>query len=143
MSDRKKTIIRAPRNRDNPYFALRRKSAQDTRLSFEARGALSYLLSKPGDWDINLADLMREGGCGRDRALRILKELESCGYLSKEEQTRDDLHRFNPVVLVLHEMPLTEKPVTASAEPSTENPSTGEPSTAEPSTENPTHTDKR
>jgi DnaD/phage-associated family protein len=137
------TIIRAPRDKAHPYFSLRIKTAQDTRLSFEARGALIYLLSKPGNWEIQVPDLMREGHCGRDRALRILKELREAGYLKKEEQTRNEQQQFNPVVLVLLEIPSTENPVTAHEEPSTENPLTDGPPTGEPPTENPDHTYKR
>jgi hypothetical protein len=135
------TIIRAPRDKEHPYFSLRRKTAQDTQLSFEARGALTYLLSKPGDWDINEEDLMREGNCGRDRIRRILRELKTCGYLLQEKQTFGEKHRFNPVVLVVQEIPSTEDPSAASCAPLTENPSTDDPSTDGPSTENPTHTE--
>lgn len=135
---RQQTIIRAPRGKDCPYFAVRRGTAQDSRLSFEARGALIYFLSKPDDWEIQLQDIMREGHCGRDRALRILKELETCGYLTKEKQTQNKEGRFNPVSLLVHEVPCTEKPDTVTGTPSTEKPLTGE-----PLTENPTHTYKR
>lgn len=139
--EKQTTIIRAPRDKEHPYFSLRRKTAQDTRLSFEARGALVYLLSRPGNWDINLADLQREGGCGRDRALRILKELETQGYLIREKQTFGEKHRFNPVVLVVQEIPSTENPSTVPGSPSPENPITDDPITDGPITENTTHTE--
>ena len=58
------TIIRAPRSAEHPYFACRRAPAQDEALSWEARGVLWYLLSKPDDWIILESDLMRGGDQG-------------------------------------------------------------------------------
>ena len=143
MSARKQTIIRAPRDKDNPYFAYRRKTAQDLRLSFESRGVLAYLLSKPGDWKISVPDLMREGHCGRDRVLRILKELEGAGYLFKEKQTQDNVGKFLSVPLSIREIPCTENQDTDTGTPFTGNPSTGEPSTENPQVQNRDSTDKK
>lgn len=75
------TIIRAPHGTDRPYFCMARAAAQDENLSFEARGVISYLLSKPDNWQILPSDLMKEGHIGRDQTYRILNELKSAGYL--------------------------------------------------------------
>jgi len=119
----KQTIIRAPRNSDNPYFMMHRLTAQDDALSFEARGILAYLLSKPGDWQVNVTDLMQQGGCGRERINRILGELEEAGYLERE-QARDEKARFSSTTFTLYERPqnqsMPENPLTEN--PSTENP---------------------
>ena len=135
------TIIRAPRGKEHPYFMHRRATAQDRALSFEARGVVAYLLSKPDDWTIALTDLMAEGGIGRDKARRILNELAEAGYL-KQQQQHGDGGKFEAVVYVLHEepQPVTENPSAVS--PVTEKPLTAEPLTAEPSTVNPHHTYK-
>jgi len=128
VDERTPTIIRAPRG-TQPYFMMLRETAQDARLTFEARGVLAYLLSKPDDWRIDEGDLMREGGVGRDKVRRILRELKQTGYLHVQ-QARNANNTFAAAQFELHEKPLTEKP-------STENPLT-----AQPSTENPTHTYK-
>lgn len=125
----KTRIIRAPRDSSNPYFMARRLTAQDSRLSFEARGVLMYLLSKHDDWQIQLGDLMREGACGRDRIKRIIRELEKYGYL-RRNQPQDDLGKFAQSEYWLYEAPLTENPLTVN------------PSTDQPLTENPAHTYK-
>jgi hypothetical protein len=60
MTDGKITIIRAPRDGENPYCMIRRGTLQDSLLSFETRGMLGYLLSKPRDWRVVVNDLMIE-----------------------------------------------------------------------------------
>ncbi|HEX2907438.1 MAG TPA: hypothetical protein VHO69_11290 [Phototrophicaceae bacterium] len=79
-------IIRCTRSSDIPYFMLSRALAQDRSLSFEARGVMAYLLSKPDDWRIQPSDLEQE--CGKNRVYRILKELRDAGYITLN-QIRD------------------------------------------------------
>lgn len=118
---KRQTIIRVQHGRDNPYFMVRRDTAQDARLTFEARGVLFYLLSKPDHWEVSVTDLMREGRCGRDRIKRIIIELEALGYL-KRAQIQGDDGKFgcNEYTIYERPQPLTEKPSTDK--PSTENP---------------------
>jgi hypothetical protein len=139
MSTEKKrvTIIRAPKGKDNPYFLMLRTTAQDEVLSFEARGVLAYLLSKSDNWELQPADLMKVGHCGRDRVNRIIKELKEHHYL-KAEQPQDDIGKFERNVYTLYETPFTENPSTDEEKPSTENPLTGN-----PLTENPLHKEYR
>ncbi len=139
------TIIRAPRSAEHPYFACRRAPAQDEALSWEARGVLWYLLSKPDDWIILESDLMRGGehGCGRDKVRRILRELESAGYLQRQQsKIRNDQGKllFGPAEFLLTEIPSTEKPFTEV--PQTPFQLTETPPTEIPLTENPRHTYK-
>jgi hypothetical protein len=116
-----KTTYRTPR--DKPYFSLNRATAQDENLSFEARGLLAYLLSKPDDWKVILSDVQRNGNIGRDKARRLLKELESAGYIKKEDQTINPDGTFGNIPYRIYEtkqQPCTENPSTVN--PSTENP---------------------
>lgn len=57
--------------------------AQNNDLSFEARGLLLYLLSKPDDWKAFSKDIEREGNIGRDKRIRLFKELEKAGYCKR------------------------------------------------------------
>lgn len=100
------TIRRADHNAQNRYFLLLRATAQDTRLSFEARGVLTYLLSKPDDWQLQIDDLMREGDIGRNRVYRLLKELTGAGYLQRGFE-RDDKMRVRGVLYLVYEEPFT------------------------------------
>jgi DNA-binding IclR family transcriptional regulator len=62
--------------------------AQDTRLSFEARGAMLYILSMGEGARFTPADLMREGKLGRNRAYRLLKQLRTAGYIEYVQKRR-------------------------------------------------------
>lgn len=118
-----KTIIRRQHDKENPYFMMAREAAQNRILSYEAVGVLAYLLSRPDDWKIIVSDLQREG-CGRDKTLRILKELTDAGHLYRE-RGRDEKGHFVYGDYVVSERPLTEKPYTAEPlpdEPYTANP---------------------
>ena len=63
---------------------------QDTRLSFDTRGFAAWLLARPPGWEIRaralpylLKDNSSRGHVGRDKARRILRELEQAGYLMR------------------------------------------------------------
>jgi len=106
-------IQRATHNAQNLYFSLRRATAQDTRLSFEARGMLIYLLSKPDDWQLQIADLMREGVLGRNRVYRLIKELIEARYIARTF-TRDDKKHVQGVIYLVYEEPYTGNQETAN-----------------------------
>lgn len=120
------TIKRAPHDKNNPYKMMRRATFEDNRLSFEARGVLSYILVKPDDWEISIPTLMREGNIGRDKAYRILDELITHRYCKRIEY-RDKGGKFSGILYEIHEesydpnesVPLPEKPY--PGEPNTEN----------------------
>lgn len=117
MANKKTRIKRAQHGAQNHYFLMNRETAQNRDLSFEARGLLSYVLSKPDTWQIEIDDL-KQKGCGRDKAYRILKELIDTRYVARII-TRDAKKRIVEVDYIVHEEPLPEKPDTAL--PDTEN----------------------
>lgn len=120
------TTVRTPKASDRRGFSMPRSTAQHGKrnngISFEARGVLAYLLSKPDDWDIQIADLMAEGGIGRDKAKNILKELRSAGYIvtemshgergkftGKTERLHESIHR-DTENQYYGDIPITENP---------------------------------
>lgn len=123
------TIIRIKHGSDNPYFLMARATAQHKALTYEALGMLTYLLSKPDDWEVQLPDLMRDG-TGRDRAQRILNELVEKGYARHDEQERGAGGKFAPVTWTIYEVPTQPEvtnpvratpPQTEFGQPHTEN----------------------
>ena len=114
------TIVRAPHGEDEHWFVkVSRALAQDENLSFEARGILLYLLSKPRDWLIQLTDLQRAGNTGRDRVLRILNELEARGYLvwsARARRKKKTDGTFEWAAPMLFEIPYTGFPTTGNPE---------------------------
>lgn len=132
-------------------------TAQDTSLSWAARGLLTYMLSMPSNWEFHEHDLVHRSPQGRDHLRSTVRELEAHGYLERQ-QGRDELGRqaaahwrvwdrprnLHPEAAApLTGKPSTENPSTgktrssAGRSPLTGNPSTDEPSTGQPSTENP------
>ncbi len=107
-------IQRAPQDGDNPYFILRRDTAQSN-LSYEAVGMLTYLLSKPCDWKVKVSDLQREG-CGRDKVYRILDELAAAGYVTKPVKSKDAQNHWQWTPYLVREIPFPEIPYTENQE---------------------------
>lgn len=128
-------LIRAIHNRDNPYFQMRRDTAQDSTLTWEARGVLSYLFSKSDDWELRAEDLIKQTEKSRkplrrDGVQAVLNELEAHGYLHRYQPRREDgtLGAWRADV---YESPHPAQPVPAR------------PVTAEPEPAEPEHTNKR
>lgn len=73
-------IRRSEHSAANRYAQISRKLAQDSTLSFGARGLMLYILSKPANWEVKYLDLMRAGGIGRDALRTLMRELKAAGY---------------------------------------------------------------
>lgn len=65
------------------YAQIPNSTAQDNRLSFEARGMLVMLLSMPEDWAVSKEWLVKQTSAGRDKVQRMINELVQCGYMRK------------------------------------------------------------
>ena len=134
-----RTIFRVA-SRQKPYSMLGNDALRDERLSLEARGALCFILSWPEDWRFNLDWLMRETGIGRDKARRIVKDLEAHGYCkltrvrNADGTLRDYEHLFTDEPSHLLK-PAPENPSPASATAGVQVP-------GHPKPVNPPHTKK-
>lgn len=104
------SIIRTVRARS--FTAIPNHLAQDNTLSFEARGLLLYLLSKPDDWECRISDIEREGNMGKEKRRRIMIEAERAGYITFA-QGRDSQGRFQSAYSV-YESPVPESERTQS-----------------------------
>lgn len=88
-----KTIIRVQKDRHNPYVIIDKQIFDNNNLSWKAKGILGYLLSKPDNWKISIADLIKQSKDGRMSVYTGLKELENHGYL-KRAPIRDEKKRI-------------------------------------------------
>ena len=95
-------IRRAPSEARRSFTVVPNQSITDRRLTWEATGLLVYLLSKPDNWIISPAQLIKERSAGSHRVYRILRELEQAGYI-REEQTRSG-GRFGEVERVVYDV---------------------------------------
>ena len=64
-------------------FMFRYAAAQDSRLSYRARGVLVAVLANSRTWRVDAEWIASEGREGREAILRALRELEDHGYLSR------------------------------------------------------------
>lgn len=82
------SIVRAARKAQ--FYNLPTNIVDDDRLSWEARGMLVYLLSKPDMWTVQVRDLMNRTknaigkSAGKDKVYSILNELRAAGYVYRE-----------------------------------------------------------
>jgi len=116
-------IIRGERPKTG-WYALDRRIAEDSRLSWSARGLLIYLLVKPDHWQVSVAGLAKATRSsakptGRDGIYAILKELELAGYIDRQQSRRKD-GTLGTIDYVVSETPLPDQPHTA--DPFTANP---------------------
>lgn len=79
-------IIRIDKRGSKNYSVVANAGLQDPRLSFQAKGMLAYLLTKPDDWDLRIDDLLTTGPDGLRVVRSALKELASCGYVKREKK---------------------------------------------------------
>lgn len=124
--------IRRAKRPDSNFYILDKSISDNDRLSWRARGLLIYLLGKPDNWKVSVANLVNQTQnsahrSGRDAIYSILKELEDIGYLQRE-QGKTDNGKFGSIDYVVSEIPVIRE----------ESPLTGNPDTAEPYTADPT-----
>ncbi|MCJ7550381.1 MAG: hypothetical protein MUQ30_11945, partial [Anaerolineae bacterium] len=93
-----------------------------------------YMLSRPDDWQIRVADLVRRSPDGESAVRSGLRELEHHGYLVRKQRHDAATGRFAGITLTVHEQP------TPSAGASSDSPQTELPQTDDPHTGNRPHT---
>jgi hypothetical protein len=75
-------IIRV--HKTKKYSVISNTASDDARLSFGARGVMTYLLTKPDNWEVRSSDLIEVSPHGRDAIRAMLRELEKFGYLHRK-----------------------------------------------------------
>jgi len=91
--------------KDKGYFVASNKPFNNKDLSWEARGVLAYLLSKPNNWVVRNKDLYRQSKAGRYKVDRILGELKDNGYLERTIYKKaDGTFEWESTI---HETPIT------------------------------------
>ena len=128
--------------RTGNFTTVRNEYLQDVNLSWKAKGLVTYIMSLPPNWQLNLSDLKKRSKDGRDATAAGLRELITNGYCQRCKVRGDggtfvgcdyevsDIKEFEP------EQPQTENPFMDT--PQTENPVAVNPETEKPDTEKPT-----
>ncbi len=82
------SIIRVRKNKN--YFTASNEPFVDKRLSWEARGLMGYLLTKPDHWEVRSEALEKEGPAGSRKLKRMLAELRKGKYMNRIRLKRPD-----------------------------------------------------
>lgn len=70
-----------------PFTMVANEVLASGKLSLKAKGLYAYLFSKPDDWDFSADRIQNECKEERKAVLRILKELEEAGLLTRSRQS--------------------------------------------------------
>ena len=121
-------IVRVPKV--NNYTIMSNHHLIDPELSFKAKGLMSYMLSRPDNWDFTIEGLAHQNKEGADAIARIIRELEDRGYITRC-RVRNQAGKFTDMEYKILECPLKK----AAAERAESN--AGEPAPEEPDPEKP------
>lgn len=80
-------IIRSEKNSN--YSVIDNTVFRDRKLSWKAKGMLSYLLSLPGDWKIHMDDLITRSTDGETSTRSAMNELIESGYIVRKTLRKD------------------------------------------------------
>ena len=124
------SIIR--RKRRDGFTIVPNHILEDDRLSFEARGVLCYLLTRPDDWTVRVDNLQSVTGYGRDKCRRMITEIIESGYGKREPVIDQKTGRFEGQELVIYDESYADNPEPENQSPAPENPAPGYPSHGKP-----------
>ena len=81
IEGRDSTIFRVVKSKDNPYVMIDHRPLTNPDLSFKAKGILSYLLTRPDGWEVNVPDLVNHSTDGPSAIRSGLKELRKAKHI--------------------------------------------------------------
>jgi hypothetical protein len=70
----------------SPYTQIPNSFLQNKKLSWKARGLMSYMMSLPHDWEFYFRDLQQRATDGESSLLSGIKELEENNYLIRKRR---------------------------------------------------------
>lgn len=75
------SVIRV--KKEEKYAVISNEILTNKDLSWEARGIMAYLLSKPDGWQCRNYDLVNQGPSGKHIIQRVINELQEAGYIHR------------------------------------------------------------
>jgi hypothetical protein len=95
-------IIRIEK-RQHPFVQIDKRPLENPKLSWKAKGLLAYLMSRPNDWKIYMAQLVKVSTDGRVAVQAALAELRAAGHASIRQIRSPDNRRAVGSEWVIHE----------------------------------------
>lgn len=96
-------IIRTNKSTGN-FFIASKHYVEDTNLSWKAKGIMSYLFSKPDDWQIYQTQLEKVSTDGKASVRTTINELLEKGYMTRKSRRKHN-GDFDGYDYTLHEYP--------------------------------------
>ena len=81
-------IIRVNHSKDNPYVLIDKRILADKGLDLQSKGLLTFLLSKPDNWQVIPKALAGELPETLATIYRVLKKIKEAGYI---DHVQDDI----------------------------------------------------
>jgi hypothetical protein len=81
IEGRVQTIYRVVKSAENPYVMIDRRPVDNPKMSWKAKGMLTYLMSRPDGWEVSVADLINHATDGEASTRAGLRELRDAGHM--------------------------------------------------------------
>ena len=101
------TFVRVEKNRN--YTTIHNEFLKRKDLSWKAKGIMTYLLSLPDDWVVNLDEIKRNATDGESAFRSGWKELVSAGYVSRQPVRDEKTKKIDYWETVIKESVTKEK----------------------------------
>jgi hypothetical protein len=105
IDGRPSTIFRVVHDPENPYVQINRTAILNPALSFKAKGILTYLMSRPDGWEVNLIDLVKRSADGISSVRAGIQELVNVGHVRRGIIRDKENGRFADYLWEVHELP--------------------------------------
>lgn len=99
-------IIRIDKTAGN-YFIASKYYVEDEKISWKAKGIMSYLFSKPDDWQIYQTQLEKVSIDGKASVRSTINELIDNGYMTRQSRRKSN-GDFDGYDYTLHEYPTND-----------------------------------
>ena len=94
-------IIR--RKHNSNFTVIPNRIVTDERLTLEAIGLLTYLLTRPDHWQVNAVQLAKHFKVGKNRTYALLKQLVEAEYIQREQTRREGSRQFSCTNYVVYD----------------------------------------
>jgi hypothetical protein len=101
-------IIRTSK-KDHPFALIDKTGLEDYNLTWDAKGILCYVLSKPDDWKVHIKELAQNSADGITVVRTAIAELIQAGYVSKKRIFNSKTKCIEGVEYIFYESPQIKK----------------------------------
>ncbi|MCC8013706.1 MAG: helix-turn-helix domain-containing protein, partial [Eubacterium sp.] len=107
------TVVRVEKNKN--FTAMSNYHLWDKRLSFKAKGLLSFMLSVSDSWKFTIKGLASMAKDGTDSVASAVKELEATGYVVRS-RSRNEKGQMGEVEYTIYENPCDNNAIEENAD---------------------------